>query len=52
MANDGEWTVGVSQWALATTNPLRRIVDNMRIQPNPEKELIRLSIGNLFHKLT
>ena len=28
-----------------THNPIRKIVDGMKLTPNPEKEMIALSIG-------
>ncbi|XP_070575350.1 tyrosine aminotransferase-like [Ptychodera flava] len=40
------WDVPASDMARNTFNPIRDIVDSMRIQPNPEKELIALSIGD------
>ena len=32
--------------ALNTINPIRQIIDNMVINPNPTKKMIPLSIGN------
>jgi tyrosine aminotransferase len=32
--------------ALRTTNPIRDVVDRMKVQPNPDKKLIPLSIGD------
>lgn len=37
-----------STLARKTTNPIRRIVENLQVEPNPNKELIALSIGELF----
>jgi tyrosine aminotransferase len=40
------WAVTASQMARNTFNPIRNIIESMKIEPNPEKELIRLSIGD------
>lgn len=42
------WNLKASSMASNTVNPIRRIVDTMVINPNPEKELIRLTIGRLL----
>jgi len=42
------WNVKVSDFAQKTHNPIRAIVDGMKIQPNPEKRMIALSIGSFF----
>lgn len=39
------WNVKQSSFALNTINPIRRIIDNLKIEPNPEKHMIPLSIG-------
>lgn len=41
-----KWMIGASDMARRTVNPIRRIVDNMKIEPNPELEFISLSIGD------
>lgn len=42
-----EWTtVPAAARALRTTNPIRAIVDNLKSPPNPNKEVISLSIGD------
>lgn len=43
-----DWQIHMSKWARNTSNPLRKIVDAMKIEPNPSKELIKLSIGTVF----
>ncbi|KAJ8302851.1 hypothetical protein KUTeg_019247 [Tegillarca granosa] len=40
------WHVPSSEMAKKTFNPIRSIVDNMKITPNPDKEMIALSIGD------
>lgn len=40
------WNVKQSSFALNTINPIRRIIDNLKIEPNPEKHMIPLSIGD------
>lgn len=39
------WNVSASQIAQKTFNPIRSIVDGMKLSPNPEKPMIALSIG-------
>lgn len=39
-------TISKSLVAARTVNPIRRIVDMMKIQPNPSKKLIPLTIGD------
>ena len=46
---DLKWNVKCSDFALKTHNPIRAIVDGMKIEPNPDKRMIALSIGQL-HK--
>ncbi|KAF7492765.1 Tyrosine aminotransferase [Sarcoptes scabiei] len=41
-----DWSIKASPKALATINPIRRIVETMNLQPNKEKSFIPLSIGN------
>ena len=39
------WALKRSKKAEKTFNPIRRIVDYMNIQPNPELQVINLSLG-------
>ena len=39
------WDVKVSEFARLTHNPIRAIVEGLKIVPNPEKQMIALSIG-------
>jgi tyrosine aminotransferase len=41
--------IQASRSARNTINPIRRIVDRMKITPNPAKEMISLSIGDPTH---
>lgn len=41
-----EWSISASKFALNTSNPVRAIVDTMKISPNPEKSLITLALGD------
>ena len=41
------WNVSASLIASRTHNPIRSIVENIVIEPNPEKPMIALSIGKL-----
>ncbi|KAM4619431.1 tyrosine aminotransferase [Polymixia lowei] len=40
------WTVKPSEMANNTLNPIRAIVDGMKLTPNPDKPMIALSIGD------
>lgn len=40
------WEVKPSEMAKNTLNPIRAIVDGMKLTPNPEKKMIALSIGD------
>lgn len=39
------WKVPASKAAKRTLNPIRKIVDTMKLEPNPELPMIPLSIG-------
>jgi len=41
-----KWGIAASDMARRTLNPIRRIVDTMKIEPNPEYSFISLSIGD------
>lgn len=41
-----EWEVPASKFAVNTFNPIRSIVDGMKLTPNPDKHMIALSIGD------
>lgn len=40
-----QWTVRASEFAKCTFNPIRSIVDSMKLEPHPDKHMIALSIG-------
>lgn len=40
-----KWNVKVTNFAKLTHNPIRAIVEGLRLEPNPEKQMIALSIG-------
>ena len=44
-----EWEVIVSPKAKATVNPIRSVVETLKLEPNPEKQMIPLSIGMSFN---
>jgi tyrosine aminotransferase len=47
-----KWQVVSSNAARNTHNPIRSIIENLRLEPNPEKPMIALSIGEfLDHNL-
>lgn len=48
------WNVSASNYATNTFNPIRNIVENLQIVPNPDKPMIALSIGDptVFGNLT
>lgn len=45
-ANRDEWAVPASVMSKRFINPIRNLVDTMVIKPNPDKEMIPLSIGD------
>lgn len=48
--DDDHWKpIPASRSARNTINPIRRIVDRMKITPNPAKDMISLSIGDPTH---
>lgn len=42
-----KWHIPASEMSKRTVNPIRRIVDTMKIEPNPNYSPISLSIGKL-----
>lgn len=48
-----EWDIGISPFARLTINPIRCIVEGLKLEPNPDKSFIPLSLGKfcgiLFH---
>uniref|UniRef100_A0A3P8UAW7 Tyrosine aminotransferase n=1 Tax=Cynoglossus semilaevis TaxID=244447 RepID=A0A3P8UAW7_CYNSE len=40
------WTVKPSEMSINTVNPIRSIVDEMKLTPHPDKPMIALSIGD------
>ena len=42
------WEVRPSETANNTLNPIRAIVDGMKLTPNPDKPMIALSIGEIL----
>lgn len=40
------WSVKASEIAKNTLNPIRRLVDQMKLTPHPDKKMIALSIGD------
>ncbi|KAG8196442.1 hypothetical protein JTE90_012267 [Oedothorax gibbosus] len=45
-ANRKGWNVRASGFAKGTVNPIRMVIENMNLAPNPEKKMISLSIGD------
>lgn len=45
---DKKWNIKSSEFAMKTHNPIRAIVDGLKIEPNPMKPMIALSIGKFF----
>lgn len=41
-----EWNKDSSQFAKLTCNPVRKLIEQMKIEPNPELQMIALSIGD------
>ena len=48
IAKKGKWVVPISEMAEHTLNPIRRIVDHLKIEPNPSYDFISVSIGKLI----
>lgn len=44
--NKKQWQVSASAMSKNTHNPIRKLVDCMKLTPNPNKEMISLSIGD------
>lgn len=44
-SRDARWNITCSEFAMKTHNPIRAIVDGMKIEPNKNKQMIALSIG-------
>ena len=44
--NNDEWTINASQFSKSTCNPVRKLVEQMKIEPNPDLQMIALSIGD------
>jgi hypothetical protein len=42
------WNIQASSFAKNTHNPIRAIVDGMKLTPNPDKHMIALSIGKFM----
>ena len=42
------WKIDGSQEAKRIVNPIRDIVDGRKLEENPEKELINLSLGTVY----
>lgn len=40
------WRVAASDRSLRTINPIRNLVQNIRVNPNPSKKTIKLSVGD------
>lgn len=40
------WRVAASDRSLRTINPIRNLVQNIRVMPNPSKQAIKLSVGD------
>lgn len=40
-----EWDIGISPFARLTINPIRCIVEGLKLEPNPDKSFIPLSLG-------
>jgi len=46
VAPSKSWNVPASQMAKNTFNPIRNIIESMKMEPNPAKKMISLSIGD------
>lgn len=43
--SEKSWNLKMTQFALNTENPLRKIWEGHKVSPNPRKEVITLQIG-------
>ncbi|CAF1013796.1 unnamed protein product [Brachionus calyciflorus] len=43
---NSEWNIDSSEFAKSTCNPVRKLIEQMKIEPNPELQMIALSIGD------
>jgi DNA-binding transcriptional MocR family regulator len=41
-----EWNIDSSQFSKLTSNPVRKLIEQMRLEPNPDLPMIALSIGD------
>lgn len=41
-----EWNIDSSQFAKSTLNPVRKMIEQMKLEPNPDLPMIALSIGD------
>lgn len=44
-AKKDEWDIRISPFARLTINPIRCIVEGLKLEPNPDKSFIPLSLG-------
>lgn len=50
-SREAKWNITCSEFAMKTHNPIRAIVDGLKIQPNKDKPMIALSIGESRERL-
>lgn len=43
---NSNWNIEASNFAKSTCNPVRKLIEQMRIEPNPDYQMIALSIGD------
>lgn len=43
---DSDWHIEISDFAKNTSNPVRKLIEQMKIEPNPQLPMIALSIGD------
>ena len=48
MSGRAGWSVPSSSFAKKTFNPIRNIVETLKIEPHPDKPMIALSLGEYF----
>lgn len=44
------WNLKMSQFAINTENPLRKLWEGEKVSPNPRKDTITLQIGKMLYK--
>lgn len=44
--DEDHWNINSSMFSKSTCNPVRKLIEQMKIEPNPSLQMIALSIGD------